>query len=889
MKNKPEPPESPESPDLTVPEKQHSPMMRQFWDVKKQYPDCLLFFRVGDFYETFDEDARIASQELDITLTGRPEPFSPNGRIPMAGVPFRAYEVYLGRLLAKGYSVALCEQVGIVGAEKGPVERKVTRVFTPGTVLESQFLNARENNYLAAIFAENPNANEWGLAYVDASCGEFFVCQTTLDHLLLELGRINPQEVLVPFKVIRSGPNNLIASEVPDLPEVLKDKYRFINRAKSTYNHDGAVKRIHDTFNVASLEGFGCQNMPLAVSAAGAILHYLDHTQGSLRPAFEGITTYGTESCLVMDENTRRNLELCETHRTRVFEGSLLWVLDKTRTAMGGRMLRKWLMKPLFSVAEIKSRQTVVSSLCSESELRKEVYTRLSRLSDLERLSVKLSSQSANPRDLVAIKDSIGELPELVHLLNSSKMPALENLLSSPDELLELRQKIETLIQDEPAREITEGNIFKTGSNKELDEVRQLLGGGKDWIEDLQQKEIERTGIKKLKISFNRTFGYYIEVTAANKDSVPDNYIRKQTLANAERFITPELKEHESKVLNAEKNQNDLEYKMYCDLKRELAPKAKLLHQVALSVARLDAFLSLAQVAFERNFVCPEVDESQVIEIKNGRHPVLESILPMGKYVANDVLLKGSSEDHQLIVLTGPNMSGKSSYLRQVALICIMAQIGSFVPAQSARLGIVDRIFTRIGAVDDLTQGQSTFLVEMSETTQCCRLASDRSLILLDEVGRGTSTYDGVAIAWSVAEYLAQEVKARTIFATHYHELNGLSNTFPQIENYQVLVKEKDGDVEFIRAVVPGGASRSFGVQVAKMAGLPLQIVQRAQYLINQLEKRAIVSKLLDTPKFKEKDGIADNTMQLSLFEAAAQKSSILAVTASSGGTQEDQ
>lgn len=867
-------------------EKQLSPMMRQFWDVKKQYPDCLLFFRVGDFYETFDEDARIASQELDITLTGRPEPFSPNGRMPMAGVPYRAYEVYLGRLLAKGYSVALCEQVGIVGAEKGPVERKVTRVFTPGTVLESQFLNARENNYLASIFALNPSANEWGLAYVDASCGEFFVCQTSLDHLLLELGRINPQEVLVPFKVVKSGPNNLITSEVPDLPEVLKDKYRFINRAKSSFNHDGAIKRIQETFNVASLEGFGCQNLPLAVSAAGAILHYLDHTQGALRPVFEGITTYGTESCMVMDENTRRNLELCETHRTRVFEGSLLWVLDQTRTAMGGRMLRKWLMKPLFSVPEIKSRQCVVAAFCEKDELRKELYTRLGRLSDLERLSVKLSSQSANPRDLVAIKDSIGELPELVHLLNSSNSSALQNLLYSPDELLELRHKIETLIQDEPAREITEGNIFKSNASKELDEVRELLGGGKDWLEDLQQKEIERTGIKKLKISFNRTFGYYIEVSAANKDSVPENYIRKQTLANAERFITPELKEHESKVLNAEKNQNDLEYKMYCDLKRELAPKAKLLHQVALSVARLDAFLSLAQVATERNFTCPEVDESQIIDIKNGRHPVLESILPMGKYVANDVLLKGSSQDHQLIVLTGPNMSGKSSYLRQVALICIMAQIGSFVPAQSARLGIVDRIFTRIGAVDDLTQGQSTFLVEMSETTQCCRLASDKSLILLDEVGRGTSTYDGVAIAWSVAEYLAQEVKARTIFATHYHELNGLSNTFPQIENYQVLVKEKDGDVEFIRAVVPGGASRSFGVQVAKMAGLPLQIVQRAQYLINQLEKRAIVSKLLDAPKFKDKDSTADNTMQLSLFEAASQKNDLLAVTASSGGTQ---
>ncbi len=869
-------------------EKQLSPMMRQFWDVKKQYPGCLLFFRVGDFYETFDEDARTASRELDITLTGRPEPTYENGRIPMAGVPFRAYEAYLGRLLAKGYSVALCEQVGIVGAEKGPVERKVTRVFTPGTVLESQFLNARQNNYLAAIYAEKPEAGEWGLAYVDASCGEFFVCQTSLDHLLLELGRINPQEVLVSFKTVKSGPNNLISSEVPDLPEVLKDRYRFINRAKSAFNHEQAVKRIQETFNVASLEGFGCQNLNLAVSAAGAILQYLDHTQGSLRPVFEGITTYGTESCLVMDENTRRNLELCETHRTRVFEGSLLWVLDKTRTAMGGRMLRKWMMKPLYSVQEIKNRQNVVAGLCGDAALRSELYSRLGRLSDLERLSVKLSSQSVNPRDLVAIKDSIGELPELVSILSASNQNDLQNLLQAPQELLELQNKIQTLIGDEPAREITEGNIFRQGASKELDEIRDLLGGGKDWLDELQQKEIERTGIKKLKISFNRTFGYYIEVTSANKDSVPDNYIRKQTLANAERFITPELKEHESKVLNAEKNQNDLEYKMFCDLKRELIAFAKSLHQTALNVARLDAYISLSQVACERNFVCPQVDESQIIEIKNGRHPVLESILPMGKYVANDVLLKGSSQDHQLIVLTGPNMSGKSSYLRQVALICIMAQMGSFVPADSARLGIVDRIFTRIGAVDDLTQGQSTFLVEMSETTQCCRLATDRSLILLDEVGRGTSTYDGVAIAWSVAEYLAQEVKARTIFATHYHELNGLSNTFPQIENYQVLVKEKDGDVEFIRAVVPGGASRSFGVQVAKMAGLPTSIVQRAQYLINQLEKRAVVSKLLDAPRFKDaklKDGdsTADNTMQLSLFESSIKKTDLITTSANTG------
>jgi len=848
-----------------------SPMMRQYWDVKAQYPDALLFFRVGDFYEMFDTDAQVAARELDIVLTGRPEASYPNGRMPMAGVPYRSYEAYVAKLLGKGYSVAICDQVGIVGAEKGPVERQVKRVLTPGTVLESHLLPARENNYLAAIVksprpAAEDGGDRWGLAFVDASCGEFFVTELSEESLILELGRLRPAEVLVPVRVVKPGPDEVVPREVLEVPEIIAGEYRFKGRPAMFFQAEPAQRRILSTLEVSTLDGFGCQDKPLAIGAAGAVLEYLERTQGGQKLALDTISTYTTDGYLVLDANTRKNLELTETSRERIFNGSLLWSIDQTETAMGSRMLRKWLLKPLLSVDAICARQEAIKELLEPTFKRDDLVNLIGQLSDLERLSVRLTSQSINPKELLSIASSLTVLPAIAAFLSHARSPYLSALKHVPTALVQFGEKVSLAINPEPPRELTDGGIFAEGYSAELDEIRSLLGGGKQWIEDLQRKEQERTGIRSLKVNFNRTFGYYIEITNANQGLVPTDYIRKQTLTNAERYITPDLKEYEAKILNAEKNQSDVEYKLFIELRKELASLGPDLHKIAHHLANLDALISLAKVALERKFVCPLVDNSKNLLIKQGRHPVLERILPMGKYVANDVALFGDSDEQQLVILTGPNMAGKSSYLRQVALIVILAQIGSFVPAREANIGLVDRVFTRIGAVDDLTQGQSTFLVEMSETTQCCLSATSRSLILLDEVGRGTSTYDGVSIAWGVAEYLAKEVRARTIFATHYHELNGLSSYLPQIANFQVLVKETEGKVEFIRTVVPGGASRSFGVQVARMAGLPMQIIERAQYLINQMEKKGVAGKILDGPRLRNIP--IDEVMQLSLFEA---------------------
>jgi DNA mismatch repair protein MutS len=841
-----------------------SPMMRQYWDVKSQHPDALLFFRVGDFYELFDADSQVAARELDITLTSRPEPSYPNGRCPMAGVPVRAADLYLARLVGKGYSVAICDQIGVAGQEKGPIERQVTRILTPGTVLESHLLPARENNYLVALCR---GGETWGLACVDAACGEFVVTQLKEEELALELGRLSPSEILVAKKTVKPGPNEFAPREVMDIPEGLQANYRFTGRPAMFFQFEPAQRRILQYFGVKTLEGFGIQASPLAVSAAGAALEYLERTQASQMPKFNGISTYSADGHLVIDANTRRNLELTETSRDRSFDGSLLWTLDKTQTGMGSRMLRKWLLKPLFSVPEIRQRQDALEELLQNHSRAQTINNALSKLSDLERLAVRITSLTICPKDLVAVQGSLQELPVICDALTGTTNVYLSALSAVPDELHQFGETIANSISADAPRELTEGGIFVRGYNSELDELRDLLGGGKEWIENYQRKEQERTGIKSLKVNFNRTFGYYIEVTHSNKGSVPDDYIRKQTLTNAERFITPELKEYEAKILNAEKNVHELEYKLFISLRQEITAYGAIVGMIANSLAQLDALLSLANVAVERKYVKPVVDNSLVVDIHQGRHPVLEQILPMGQYVANDCYLAGQAASQQMIILTGPNMSGKSSLLRQVAHIVVLAQMGSFVPAEAARIGIVDRIFTRIGAVDDLTQGQSTFLVEMSETTQCCLSASKRSLILLDEVGRGTSTYDGVAIAWSVAEYLAKEVQARTIFATHYHELNGLASFLPQIANYQVMVKEIDGRVEFIRSIMPGGASKSFGIQVARMAGMPQKVIERAQLLMLQMEKKSAARQILDGPKFRNIQ--MDEVMQLSVFETA--------------------
>jgi DNA mismatch repair protein MutS len=839
-----------------------TPLMRQYWDVKAQHPEVLLFFRVGDFYELFDDDARLAAKELDIMLTSRPEASYPGGRMPMAGMPVRSVEMYLSKLLSKGFSVAICDQVGIVGVEKGPIERRVTRILTPGTVLESHLLPSRTSNYLAAILR---SGDLWGLAHVEASCGEFAVTQLNEDELLLELARLSPSEILVAKKLVKPGPAEVVAREVLDLPNGVNEAYHCVGRSEIFFEYESSKRRIFNVFGVATLEGFGCQSMPLAVRCAGSILEYLERTQGKEMPSFDGISTYSVAKQLVLDANTRRNLELVETLRERTFNGSLLWVLDETHSPMGSRTLRKWLLQPLYSVPAIQARQQAIAEILSKPERKVAIENCLTKLSDLERLAIKVSSGTVNPKELVAIAQSLLLLPFLSESLAGGKSRYISCLETLPTGLTDFAQKVLSALAEEPPREITEGAIFRQGHCAELDEIRQLLGGGKDWIEDYQKNEQVRTGIKSLKVSFNRTFGYYIEITNANRESAPTDYIRKQTLTNAERYITPSLKEYESKILNAEKHQSEHEYKLYVELRNSLASFGKPLLTVARQLADLDALRSLAHVAQQRHYVCPQIDDSLALDIKQGRHPVLERILPAGRFVANDTRLSGDSSDHQFVVLTGPNMSGKSSYLRQVAHIAILAQMGSFVPAESAQVGLVDRIFTRIGAVDDLTQGQSTFLVEMSEVTQCCLSATRHSLILLDEVGRGTSTYDGVAIAWSVAEFLAREIRARTIFATHYHELNGLANLIPQIANYQMLVKEQDGQVQFIRSVVAGGASRSFGVQVARMSGLPVKIIERAEQLMNQMERRSAASKIVDGPKFRQVS--IDDALQLSLFE----------------------
>jgi DNA mismatch repair protein MutS len=845
-----------------------TPMFKQYWDIKSNYPDTLLFFRLGDFYELFDNDALVGARELDITLTGRPEPSYPNGRVPMAGVPVKSLDVYISRLIAKGYSIALCEQVGVVGSSKGPVERKVTRILTPGTVLESNLLPARENNYLVALLKGETNKKGeclWGLAYVDASSGEFAVTELNESNLLFELARISPKEVLVAKRTIRAG---AIPEEMLDIPKSIESKYRFTHRPAMFFNIEPSKRRIMQTFKVNTLEGFGCQNMPLAIGAAGAILEYLESTQGSQMPIFTGMATYYPDNFLVIDENTRRNLELTETLRDRSFASSLLWAIDKTQTAMGSRMLRNWLTKPLFDLETINERLNAIEELKGSLQKRQAISNILSSLSDLERLAVKLGSQTICPKDLLAVAESLAQLPKLQEELIDSKSKYLTALAKLPKQLLELADKVMNALSLDPPRELTQGEIFKAGYSNELDEIRSLLGGGKDWIESFQKKEQERTQIRSLKVSFNSTFGYYIEITHANKDAVPADYIRKQTLTNAERYITPDLKEYEAKILNAEQNQSTLEYKLYVDFRNSIATHGQMVSQVANYLAALDSLLSLTVTAIENNYTRPKLDNSLTLEIKDGRHPVLEKILPMGMFVANDTNLNGDAEENQMIILTGPNMSGKSSLLRQVAHIVLMAQMGSYVPAQYAHIGLVDRIFTRIGAVDDLTQGQSTFLVEMSETTQCCLSASKASLILLDEVGRGTSTYDGVAIAWAVAEYLANVVRARTIFATHYHELNGLTNFFSQISNFQVQVAEADGQVEFMHRVVAGGASRSFGIRVASMAGLPKTIIDRANQLMTMMERKSAASKILDGPKDGPKlnNVVLDKAMQLSLF-----------------------
>ncbi len=816
-----------------------TPMMQQFLKIKKQSQDVLLFYRMGDFYETFFEDAITASKALEITLTGREG--GKLGRIPMAGVPQKAADNYISRLIEKGFKVAICEQMEDPALAKGLVDRQVVKTISAGTITETDLLDATKNNYLASVF-KSKRENLYGFAYIDISTGEFKATQLELNHIIAELSRISPAEVLAPAKKKDLQLNQIVAEKQVDLPNEIAGNYNFSKREGSSFAEERAVDKIKSFFNVNSLESFGYPDFKEGLIAAGAIIEYLEETQLQNIPNLDVIVPYSMNSYVSIDSNTRRNLELVQTVRDKCYKGSLLWAINRTKTSMGTRLLRKWIQQPLQSIDSILKRQNGVEELFNNSMLRVELASLLDRVYDIERLATKISNNSINPRDFVALKDSLNVLPRFSELLQESASYYLKKLSNIDNKLVEFSSIIERTIQYNPPVGLKEGKIINEGVNENLDNYRNLLNGGKEWLVDFEQKEKEKSGIKSLKVGYSKNFGYFLEVSRANSSMVPDNYIRKQTLTNAERYITPELKTHETEVLSAETKVVDLEYQIFCDLRDYANEFVEAIRSVAKDLSVIDVLLSFADVAVEYNYIKPEVNDSKELVIKEGRHPVIEQLLPLGQYVANELDLTGGDYDFsnnkcQFMILTGPNMAGKSTYMRQNALIVLLAQIGCYVPASKAQIGIIDKIFTRVGAVDDLSTGQSTFMVEMNETAFILNSATERSLVLLDEIGRGTSTYDGVAIAWSVIEYMVERIKARTIFATHYHEINVICNKMSQVQNYKVTVSENDGDIQFLRQVVPGGTSRSYGIQVAKMAGLPNNIILRAQSLMNKMQK----------------------------------------------------
>ena len=840
-----------------------TPMLKQFLEIKRNNLDVLLLYRMGDFYETFFEDALTLSKDLEITLTSREG--GSLGRIPMAGIPAKAVDNYLPKLLERGHKIAICEQLEDPALAKGLVKRDVIKTITAGTLTETNLLKSNVNNYLAAV-VKDKKSEKYGLAYTDISTGEFKVTQTDFTELLSELSRIKPTEVVVPKISQKVLPFQFIGDEKIDLPSEITNNYNCSKISYAAFDEDRAVKNIKEIFKIETAETFGFSQYKTGFCAAGAIFEYLFRTQKENFPKFEKIDTYSLTQFVSIDSNTRRNLELTETSRDKAKYGSLLWAIDNTKTNMGTRQLKKWIHQPLKNIEKIVERQNAVKELIQNTEARIKLMGLLEKVFDIQRLSTKISNNSANPRDFLALKQTINLLPEFSDILKNFKSPVFESLSASKENLFEFAQIIEKTISEDAPVTLKDGDIIKPGVSGDLDYYRELLHGGKNWLVEFENKQKEETGIKFLKVGFSKTFGYFIEVSNSNLDMVPDHYVRRQTLTNGERFITEELKKHESDVLSAQSKSLELEYKIFSDMREYSKEFVEPVREVSEAIANLDVLVSFAVCAIENKYVCPEVDESNTLYIKDGRHPVLEKILPMGQYVSNDLRLTAdnhSQQETQFMILTGPNMAGKSTYMRQNALIVILAQIGSFVPCAAAKIGIVDKIFTRVGAVDDLSLGQSTFMVEMNETAFILNSATEKSLILLDEIGRGTSTYDGVAIAWSVAQYIAEKIKARTIFATHYHELNVMSSMFPQIKNYRITISENDGEIIFLRKVVEGSASKSYGIQVAKMAGLPASVIKTAEDMMTKMQ--VDYSKDLSANKRKNKGPVVD-VPQLSLL-----------------------
>lgn len=843
----------------STPRARTTPMMQQYLAIKEQHPDVLLFYRMGDFYEMFFDDAVIASRELELTLTARE---GAGERIPMAGVPHHAADGYIARLLAKGYRIAICEQMEEASATKGLVRREVTRLMTPGTLMESNLLSERQNNYLAAIAWTSEG---FGLAYGDVSTGELYATQFEDGlKLLAEIERIRPAELIAPvpdtlWKTLSVGLtpgsdarpllDESIARYIPQVPVTPRPRAAFLP--------EKARAQIMSHFRVAGLEGLGLDSSPLAAQAIGGILGYLEDTQRSIQTRFASVRLYQQTDYLVMDRVTQRNLELFETAREGSYQGSLFSALDRTQTAMGARKLRRWLAYPLMDPAEINGRLDAVEELCSQS-LRMSLSQKLGDVRDLERLSGRLGNGTAGARDLVALGNSLMALPELLDSTRDASSALLRGP-QLPEDLVELAREITESLVEHPPISPTEGGLIRPGVSEDLDGLRQLLGDNQDWLYRLEQQERERTGIKTLKVGYNKNFGYFIEITHANRHLAPDDYQRKQTLVNAERYITPALKAQEQAIYGAQERISRLEYTMFTEMREHLAPWVPTIQALADWVAVLDVLQSLAQTAVQNSYVRPQVLSDAGIQIREGRHPVLEQLLPAGAFVPNDLSMTPGSS--QLVVLTGPNMAGKSTYMRQIALMVVMAQIGSFVPAREATLGVVDRIFTRIGAVDDLATGQSTFMVEMNETANILNNATPRSLILLDEIGRGTSTFDGISIAWSVCEHLITQVLGLTLFATHYHELTGLASQHRGVINCRVLVKETEDGVLFLRRVVPGTADRSYGIEVARLAGLPSSVIERSRDVLAEIERRNRLSAALKQSVVSEV-----NISQLPLF-----------------------
>ncbi|MFR8035170.1 MAG: DNA mismatch repair protein MutS [Lachnospiraceae bacterium] len=825
-------------------------MMQHYLETKEEYKDCILFYRLGDFYEMFFDDAKTVSRELEITLTGKD--CGLEERAPMCGVPYHSVENYLNKLVQKGYKVAIAEQVEDPKTAKGLVKREVVRIVTPGTIINSGALDETKNNYLMSIVYLD---RTFGISFVDVTTGDYYVTEVSSAQALIdEIYKFTPSEVVCNDAFFVSG---------ADLDD-LKGRLNFTLAPLENwyFSEEGCRKVLLEHFHIHSLEGLGLQEYETGMIAAGALMQYLYETQKSTMPHITSIHPYSTGRYMIIDTSTRRNLELTETLREKQKKGTLLWVFDKTKTAMGARLLRTYIEQPLIDKAGILERQDAIEELCEQYINREELREYLNPIYDLERLMGRISYNTANPRDLIAFKSSLAMLPHIKQALAGFRSELLKGIYENMDTLDDLYQLIEDAIIEEPPITIREGGIIKEGFNDDVDQFRKSKTEGKTWLSDLEIRERERTGIKTLKVKYNKIFGYCLEVTNSFKDKVPPDYTRRQTLVNAERYTTQELKNLEDMIMGAEDKLYALEYDLFCAVRDTIAGEVLRIQKSAKAVAQLDVLASLAAVAQRNQYVKPKINEKGIIDIKNGRHPVVELMIPNNMFVANDLYLDNNA--NRVAIITGPNMAGKSTYMRQAALITLMAQIGSFVPADSANIGICDRIFTRVGASDDLASGQSTFMVEMTEVANILRNATRQSLVVLDEIGRGTSTFDGMSIAWAVVEYIADTklLGAKTLFATHYHELTELEGALTGVNNYCIAVKEQGDDIVFLRKIIKGGADKSYGIQVAKLAGVPERIISRAKELVQELSDADIANRAKEVAQYTSASSGTKNRVQ---------------------------